>query len=124
MNRDWTRESLFERVWWAYQCLPRDSNGTLPSMRSVEADNKLPNATLRRWIYEQKRQPTWAMARRVANALNTTADWLMEAKGKAPITSWPVEPRPLKPQPKGRRKIRPPAPPANVVPMRRKAGRR
>jgi hypothetical protein len=74
-----------DRVWHAYQCLPRDSDGELPSYRDLEAKYGLPNGMLGKTIKQKKHSHEWETMERIARALETSAKWIKEEVGDAPI---------------------------------------
>lgn len=87
------------RAWWAWNCLPRTELGNLPSLRPLERAHDLSNGALRKLIWDEaKRDPSYAIAKRVAQALRCDPDWLFLGKGVGPKASWPVPARPARPE--------------------------
>ncbi len=87
-------QSLADRAWFAWNCLPRDERGDRPKIRELERANGLTNGSLHRLITGVSVRPGFAQLAKMATALNTTPEWLQFEKGTAPTTSWPVPPRP------------------------------
>lgn len=79
-----TTDSIADRAWLAYQCLPRDKAGNLPSVRTLEDAYDLSRSMLSRLFSGErtKLQPaTWP---KVALALRAPTIWLMQGEGKGP----------------------------------------
>lgn len=87
------------RAWWAYNCLTRDAQGKLPARRALEQAHGLSNGDLKKLIWDQgERLPNLDKARREAQALNCSMEWLFFNEGEQPRASWPIPPRPDKPE--------------------------
>jgi hypothetical protein len=89
-------QSLADRAWFAWNCLPRDERGDRPKIRELERSYGLTNGSLHRLINGISVRPGYEQIVKMAAALNTTAEWLQLEKGAAPTTSWPVPPRPAR----------------------------
>lgn len=86
-------ESLPERAWWAYQCLPRDASGKPPASTKLDVDHGLGRGTLLR-LFKGERTPGGDTMVRVARALGVSVGWLLAGEGAAPKPSGPLAPRP------------------------------
>lgn len=85
------------RVWFAWNCLPRDERGEKPSLRSIEGAYGLTNGTLHKALWDLAPRPGLERAQKIADALGVTTDWLYYERGPGPHASWPVVPRPAAP---------------------------
>jgi hypothetical protein len=90
--------TLGHRAWFAYQCLPRDSQGRPPSRRSLERRHGLANKDLARLIWDFYERPSYGKMHKFAAALGTTPEWLDKEEGPGPVTGFPVMPRPEPPK--------------------------
>lgn len=89
-----TPSTLADRVWFAYQCLPRDPRGNLPSWRELEVAHKLPNATFHRIVNGGRTEISWRTGEKIAAALRTSEQWLKHGGDNGPVPTGPVPPRP------------------------------
>lgn len=87
-----------DRAWFALQCLPRDDRGQPPKVRQLELDHGLSNGAIHKIIWGVTTAPTFPVLRRVAQALGTTPEWLLDGEGEGPRASFPVVPRPEPPK--------------------------
>jgi transcriptional regulator with XRE-family HTH domain len=102
---NWRNKTLSDRVWWAYQCMPRNQDGDLPTIREIERANGLANAAIQKWIHpKHELRPSAMMLDRIASALRTTSAFLLHGEGDPPMTSWPTLPKPAKPNNRGHRR--------------------
>lgn len=76
--------TLADRVWFAYHCLPRDHDGTLPSYRSLEDAYGLSQATFSKTVTGVRTQHARGTLPKMAEALRVTTKWLDEGKGRGP----------------------------------------
>ncbi|WP_437948698.1 hypothetical protein WME98_50115 [Sorangium sp. So ce296] len=83
-----------DRCWWAYNCLPPDPNGRLPSRRSLEIKHELPLAVLSKLIRGSITSVDPETLPKLAAALRTSPDWLLRGEGPAPTPTRPVPKRP------------------------------
>jgi hypothetical protein len=87
------------RAWWAWNCLPRTQVGNLPALRPLERAHELSNGSMRKLIWDlNKRDPSYSIGKRMAEALKCDPDWLFLGVGSGPKASWPVPPRPDRPE--------------------------
>lgn len=89
-------QSLADRAWFAWNCLPRDERGDRPKIRELERGHGLTNGSLHRLINGISVRPGYEQLAKMAQALNTSPEWLQFERGEAPTTSWPVPPRPAR----------------------------
>ena len=86
--------TLADRVWFAYHCLPRDAKGNPPSYVSLERPWKLPNGTLSRVVYAERKDLRGMTLGLIAKALNVKLDWLMNGgRVDRPVPTGTVPPR-------------------------------
>lgn len=119
MKKPW--EDYGRRAWAAWHSLDeRGPDGAgppaLPSLikRSELASSLLNRGEVYRFVYGEYAEPSWRVARGVAQALGVDLDWLMLGEGEAPRRSvdlgrlppWPG-PRKSAKKPKGRGRMRP-----------------
>lgn len=77
-------ETLGDRAWFAWQCLPRDEQGLSPAPRALEQAHELPEGLLSA-VFEGRRKSVTALAAvRLARALCCDVGWLLEGVGTAP----------------------------------------
>lgn len=93
-HRGVTFPTMGHRAWFAWQCLERDDRGQPPKWRELERRHKLPNAALRRLVWDISKRPGYPIIVKSAAALNCTPEWLMFETGPGPTARWPVLPRP------------------------------
>lgn len=101
-------ETMGQRAWWAYQCLPKDPMGHAPKFRELERREELANNSLRRLIWGEAVRPGLVQLEKLARALNCDPEWLQFGRGQQPLARWPVPPRPdappgMKPRESARR---------------------
>jgi hypothetical protein len=89
--------SMGHRVWFAWQCLPRDDRGDPPPWRALEVKHRLANATIHKLCWGVTQRPSYETIVGTAQALGTTAEWLQYERGEGPSSRWPVVPRPEAP---------------------------
>ena len=78
-------ESLADRAWLAYQCLPRDSlTGALPSYRTLANAYGFAPSDLTRLIAGDLQTPGYDKLAKVSAALQIHQQWLAEGLGRAP----------------------------------------
>ena len=87
-------ETMGQRVWFALQCLPRDSWGKPPEIAPLERSHGLAKAQLQKLLWDMSPRPTYETMQKVATALDTSPDWLLYERGEGPRARWPVQPRP------------------------------
>jgi hypothetical protein len=92
-----TFKSTGERVWFAWHCLPRNSNRQPPPVRQLEDEYGITDAGLHKLMWDKAKRPGPVQARRIAAALRVSREWLFEGVGEGPKASWPVPPRPPEP---------------------------
>ncbi len=73
--------SLAERVWFAFNCLPREK-GTLPKPKPWEARHGLSNGQLLKICTGT--EPSASTLAKLATALGVTTDWLVYGTGQPP----------------------------------------
>jgi transcriptional regulator with XRE-family HTH domain len=88
-------QTMADRAWFAWQCLPRDKFGKPPPFRKIEREHGLSNNTIRKLTRGELVRPGYPVIKRAAAALGVSPDWLMEGIGEGPIARYPVPPRPL-----------------------------
>ena len=87
-------ETLADRVWYAYHCLPRTGRFKKPpSYRSVEMKVGLTNGTLSRIFSGERERPEPETLVALAKVLGVTLDWLLTGKGAGPTTTEVIPPR-------------------------------
>lgn len=84
------------RVWFAWQSLDRDEKGRPPSIRSIEEKHEIAHGTINKLIEARAKVERTNHERlvRIAEALNTTPEWLLRGDGKPPQSRWQVPPWP------------------------------
>ncbi len=101
------------RAWFAWHCLERDAHGQPPSLRSLEASERLANNSLSKLIYDKLKRPGWSRLEQMARALRVEPQWLLDGQGSGPVAKWPVGPRPD--APRGRQRNLPTAPTISIA---------
>jgi hypothetical protein len=91
-------QTMGERTWWAWHCLPRDDRGTPPDWRALERSVGLANGTLYKFTWDLTTRPGIDTLEKVASALRTTPEWLHNERGEGPMARWPIPPRPAPPE--------------------------
>jgi hypothetical protein len=86
--------TLADRVWFAYNCLPRDAKGNPPSYVSLERPLKLPNGTFSRLISRTREDPRGTTLDAIAKTLHLSLDWLLHGGDDGPVPTGIVPPRP------------------------------
>lgn len=87
-------QSLGQRAWHAYWCLPRDAKLQPPSYRALEVKNGLTNARLQKLVTGQLKRPSYGELIKMARALAVEAGWLESGEGEAPHSQYPIPPFP------------------------------
>ena len=85
-------QTLPERAWFAYNCLPRARNGGLPPVKPLELAHGLSNRTLHKIFSGATVDPGGKTLVGVSNALEVSIDWLLKGVGKAPTLVSPMVP--------------------------------
>lgn len=88
------KPGLGRRVWLAYNCLPRDSHGNLPSYASIERDYSLPATIVSKLINGTRAGASTETLFALANALRVKPEWLTWEVGDAPVPDRPLPPQP------------------------------
>jgi transcriptional regulator with XRE-family HTH domain len=91
---------IAQRAWFAWQCLPRQDDGCPAALRELERANGLSNMQLNKLVRGISKRPGLAELRKMANALETTVEWLQFEEGAGPTAKHPVPPWPGPPTPK------------------------
>ncbi len=86
-------DSLADRVWFAYHCLPRQLNGAPLSFRSLEVAHGMPNGAIQKVAMGARKEPARASFRLLARALRVTEAWL-EFGGDGGPAPTVIPPRP------------------------------
>jgi hypothetical protein len=107
MTLDFREMTISERAWYAWRCFERDDRGSPPTVRKLEEQAGLPNATVHRWIKAPPSNPSMKAAEKIAAALKTTSGWLLRGDGAPPT----AHTRPPEPYPESYRKKWPTAGP-------------
>lgn len=88
-------ESLADRMWWAWHCLPREGRWAKPPERKgLEAKYGLSNGVLARLFKGEQKTVSSDTLPKIAAALNVSADWLTTGKGEPPKLTGPFRARP------------------------------
>ncbi len=86
--------SLADRVWFAYHCLPRTGKQQKPpSYRSIESQAGLAGGTFSRLFTGERQNPEPETLVGLGRALGVSLDWLLTGNGNAPTPPGPVPPR-------------------------------
>jgi hypothetical protein len=80
-----------DRVWLAFQALPRNEFGELPVETKVEEAGNLSRGVLGKIFCGMQR--SFRDSPRLASALGTTTEFLLEGRGAWPALSWPPRER-------------------------------
>jgi hypothetical protein len=87
--------TLADRAWYAYHCLPRDRRGKLPSVRELERDHALAQATLAHIFTGRRALHRSDTAPKIAKALRASESWLRgDAGARGPTLTGMLPPRP------------------------------
>lgn len=86
-------ESLSDRVWFAWNCLPRTNRGKPPSWKQLEKDFEISGATFSKLVSGERSTVDSDTLGKLAQALNVTTDWLTKRKGDDPTPTGPVRSR-------------------------------
>lgn len=83
-------------MWYAYHCLPRDPDGSLPSLRQLEREHQLSNGILSRVLKgERLAGIEHETIKRIRRALRVTEHWLdYGGPDGPPPPPYPIPPRP------------------------------
>jgi hypothetical protein len=87
-------QSLGQRAWYAYWCLPRDAKLQPPGYRELERAHKLTNARLQKLVTGQLKRPSYGELIKMAAALKCEPAWLESGAGEAPHAQYPIPPFP------------------------------
>lgn len=87
-------QSLGQRAWHAYWCLPRDAKLQPPSYRGLELKYGLTNARLQKLITGQLKRPSYGELVKMASALHCEAAWLESGQGPIPHAQYQIPPFP------------------------------
>lgn len=77
-------DTLAERVWYAWHCLPRAAYGKPPSWRGLEHDHSLPPGVFSALMAGHRHSVEVATGLRMAAALRVGVAWLLFGEGEAP----------------------------------------
>jgi transcriptional regulator with XRE-family HTH domain len=91
-----TDQDFGDRVWRAFQALPRNEHGDLPVETVVEEANGLSRGLLGKLINGKQKSCQGDTLNKLAKALRTTPNYLVSGEGKPPTLTYPELPRPLK----------------------------
>jgi hypothetical protein len=69
-------ETLADRVWFAFHCLPRKFQGAPISFRALEIAYQLPNGAMQKVAMGLKKEPQRSTFRQLARALHVSEAWL------------------------------------------------
>lgn len=91
-------ETINDRAWYAWQCLPRKRTkkgalGKPPSYRSLERDYDISPATLSKLFSGDRKTVELGTIPKLAAALRVTERWLMHGEGQPPELTGPYKPR-------------------------------
>lgn len=86
-------ETLADRAWLAYHSLPRNKRGKPPSYRSLEMKRGLSGGTLSRLMMGDRGEHSYDVRLLIAEALQTTVDFLWKGLGDSPKPTGIVPPR-------------------------------
>ncbi len=105
-GQDWFPQTQQERLWYAYHALA-DQSGRVPRPRALEQAHDLSNGSLQKYISGVYSDPRGSTLAKLARALKTTADWITDGAGDAPVALRPVPPPPsfFSTTPKGSRQL-------------------
>jgi hypothetical protein len=81
---------MAERAWFAYNALERDERGELPAIRAIERQHGVPHNSLNKFIQGRLTRPGPIVMQSIANALQTSVEWLTLERGEGPVTRWPI----------------------------------
>lgn len=87
-------QTLAERAWFAWHCLPRNKRDKPPPIRKLEIAHGLANAALRKIILGYTLRPAHDSLLKAALALNCDPRWLSTGEGQGPLASTFVAPGP------------------------------
>lgn len=88
-------DSLAERAWYAFHCLPRGSRTKKPTPPTVlEKAHGLPRGSLGLIFSGTRTEPRLATRAKLAEALQVTEDWLIRGTGTPPTLTGLLPPRP------------------------------
>ncbi len=86
-------DTLNDRVWYAWHCLPRGANGRPPPWKPFEKLHGIALATFQKLATEDRRSVDFETLVKLARALGVTTDWLSKGEGPAPTPTGPVSSR-------------------------------
>src|SRR5687768_3132483 len=86
-------DSLADRVWYAWHCLPRDKRGHPPSWKSLELKYDISPATFSKLCNESRRSVDMETWPKLEEALRVPAAWLIKGEGKPPMPTGPIPDR-------------------------------
>lgn len=81
--------NLGDRVWWAWNCLPRDK-GRLPPWKGLEREHGISPATFSKLISGERSTVGIDTLPKLAAALRVSEQWLMRREGQDPTPSGPL----------------------------------
>lgn len=76
-------ETLGDRVWWAWNCLPRE-RGKPPAWKKLEAEHKISAATFSKLVDGSRSTVDLDTLTKLATALNVSEDWLRKKPNAGP----------------------------------------
>lgn len=86
-------ESLNDRVWYAWNCLPRIDRGKPPSWKSLEKKFEISGATFSKLVSGERSTVDADTLTKLARALEVTVAWLASGEGEPPKPTGPIKPR-------------------------------
>lgn len=78
-------DTLADRAWFAYHCLPVDHDGKLPSLRQLEIAYGLSTAMLSKVMHGKRTNHETDTIPKFAEALRCTVQFLISGEGRAPV---------------------------------------
>lgn len=86
-------ETINDRVWYAWHCLPRDKRGKPPSWKGLEKKYAISQATFSRLASGERKTVDLETLPRLAEALGVGVLWLLKGDGDRPKLTGPYRPR-------------------------------
>lgn len=78
-------DTLADRAWYAYHCLPVDHDGKLPSLRQLEIAYGLSTAMLSKVMHGKRTNHETDTIPKFAEALRCSVQFLLTGEGRTPI---------------------------------------
>ncbi len=84
-------KTLGDRVWWAWNCLPRRADGKPDDYLSIEREHGISNGTISQLIKGDRVDVRGATLAKLSAALRVSPAWLLERHGPDPrLTGEPI----------------------------------